>query len=57
MLADFTRRVSRRTPETLASQGIGRFGSRIQGYVKAGIHASDWGGDSMCFEGIGHEQG
>jgi putative transposase len=24
-------------------------------YVKAGVYAPDWGSDSMCFEGIGHE--
>jgi hypothetical protein len=30
MLADFTRRVSRKTPETRASKGFWRFGSRIQ---------------------------
>jgi len=24
-------------------------------YVKVGVYALDWGNDSMCFEGIGHE--
>jgi len=24
-------------------------------FVKAGVYALDWGRDSMCFEGIGHE--
>jgi len=24
-------------------------------YVKTGVYALDWGNDSMCFEGIGHE--
>jgi len=24
-------------------------------YVKAGVYASGWGSDSMCFEGVGHE--
>ena len=29
--------------------------SSFNRYVKAGVYASDWGGDSMCFDGIGHE--
>jgi len=35
MLADFTRRVSRKTLETRARQGFWRFGSRIQVFFQA----------------------
>ena len=46
----FTLVMDRRRP-ALASGEASMFGH----YVKAGVYASDWGRDSMCFEGVGHE--
>ncbi|WP_300436772.1 hypothetical protein [Zoogloea sp.] len=45
----FTLMMARRRP-SLALDGASMFGR----FVKAGVYASDWRRDSMCFESVGH---
>ncbi len=53
MLADFTRRVSRKTPETRARQGIWRFGSRIQEDIQSFIYILSISlGRYLCFAAL-----